>query len=151
MLNSISVKLSDLVWKLRHCLWTWRIKTLLCRFLVLLSLLRLPVWKQRKKEVWISKYVVVYIFTNFATYSAAAIWPHKVFFSVYSFLVVSRNFNYAINLSCNAIDFNFADSCLVLYFCVYFRELFHLTRDLSQAEKKINVVTSWVNAQNEWK
>ena len=111
LLNSISVKLSDLVWKLRHCLWTWRIKTLLCRFLVLLSLLRLPVWKQRKKEVWISKYVVVYIFTNFATYSAAAIWPHKVFFSVYSFLVVSRNFNYAINFSCNAVNFNFADSC----------------------------------------
>ena len=32
----------------------------------------------------------------------------------------------------------------VLYFCIGFWELFHLTRDLSQAEKKINVVTSWV-------
>ena len=31
----------------------------------------------------------------------------------------------------------------VLYFCIGFRELSHLTRDLSQAEKKINVVTSW--------
>ena len=31
----------------------------------------------------------------------------------------------------------------VLYFCVYFWELSHLTRDLSQAEKKINGVTSW--------
>ena len=30
----------------------------------------------------------------------------------------------------------------VLIFCVEFRELFHLIRDLSQAEKKINVVTS---------
>ena len=30
----------------------------------------------------------------------------------------------------------------VLIFCVEFRELSHLTRDLSQAEKKINVVTS---------
>ena len=128
LLNSISVKLSDLVWKLRHCLWTWRIKTLLCWFLVLLSLLRLPVWKQRKKGEKFelaSIQLYVYIFTNFATYSAAAIWTHKVFFSVYSFLVVSRNFNYAINLSCNAVDFNFADSCWVLYFCVDFRELSH--------------------------
>ncbi len=31
---------------------------------------------------------------------------------------------------------------LVLIFCVEFRELSHLTRDLSQAEKKITVVTS---------
>ena len=30
----------------------------------------------------------------------------------------------------------------VLIFCVEFRELSHLTRDLSQAEKKITVVTS---------
>ena len=30
----------------------------------------------------------------------------------------------------------------VLIFCVEFRELSHLTRDLSQAEKKTNVVTS---------
>ena len=29
---------------------------------------------------------------------------------------------------------------MVLIFCVEFRELSHLTRDLSQAEKKINVV-----------
>ena len=36
-----------------------------------------------------------------------------------------------------------------LIFCVEFRELSHLTRDLSQAEKKINVVTSQVNAQND--
>jgi hypothetical protein len=33
-------------------------------------------------------------------------------------------------------------SCQVLIFCVEFQELSHLTRDLSQAEKKINVVTS---------
>ena len=39
----------------------------------------------------------------------------------------------------------------VLYFCVGFRELSHLTRDISQAEKKVNVVTSWANAQNELK
>ena len=31
----------------------------------------------------------------------------------------------------------------VLIFCVEFRELSHLTRDLSQAEKKITVLTSW--------
>ena len=31
---------------------------------------------------------------------------------------------------------------MVLIFCVEFRELSHLTRDLSQAEKKITVVTS---------
>ena len=36
----------------------------------------------------------------------------------------------------------------VLIFCVEFRELSHLTRDLSQAEKKINV-TSGANAQND--
>ena len=34
-------------------------------------------------------------------------------------------------------------------FCVDFWELSHLTRDLSQAEKKRNVVTSWANAQND--
>ena len=33
----------------------------------------------------------------------------------------------------------------VLVFCVEFRELSHLTRDLSQAEKKITVVTRWQN------
>ena len=33
--------------------------------------------------------------------------------------------------------------------CVEFRELFHLTCDLSQAEKKINIVTSRENAQND--
>ena len=32
---------------------------------------------------------------------------------------------------------------MVLIFCVEFRELSHLTRDFSQAEKKITVVTSW--------
>ena len=37
----------------------------------------------------------------------------------------------------------------VLIFCVEFRELSHLTCDLSQAEKKINVVTSWANALND--
>ena len=37
----------------------------------------------------------------------------------------------------------------VLYFCIGFWELSHLTRDLSQTEKKINVVTSWANAQND--
>ena len=30
----------------------------------------------------------------------------------------------------------------VFYFCVGFREFSHLTHDLSQVEKKINVVTS---------
>ena len=37
----------------------------------------------------------------------------------------------------------------VLILCLEFRELSHLTRNLSQAEKKINVVTSWANAQND--
>ena len=37
----------------------------------------------------------------------------------------------------------------VLIFCVEFWELSHLIRDLSQAEKKMNVVTSWANAQND--
>ena len=37
----------------------------------------------------------------------------------------------------------------VLYICVGFWLLFNLTRDLSQAKKKINVVTSWANAQND--
>ena len=32
---------------------------------------------------------------------------------------------------------------MVLIFCVEFQELFHLTSDLCQAEKKITVVTSW--------
>ena len=36
----------------------------------------------------------------------------------------------------------------VLYICVSFCLLAHLTRDLSQAEKKINFVTSWANARN---
>ena len=35
----------------------------------------------------------------------------------------------------------------ILYICVNFWLLFNLTRDLSQAKKKINVVTSWANAQ----
>ena len=30
----------------------------------------------------------------------------------------------------------------ILYFCVGFRELSHLTRELSHAEKKITVITS---------
>ena len=33
----------------------------------------------------------------------------------------------------------------ILYFCIGFRELSHSTRDLFQAEKKINVVTSWAS------
>ena len=37
----------------------------------------------------------------------------------------------------------------VLIFCVEFREMSHLTRDLSQADKQINVVTSSANAQND--
>ena len=49
---------------------------------------------------------------------------------------------YAITLSRGAY-------ILVLIFCVEFRELYHLTHDLFQAEKKINVVTSWENAQND--
>ena len=32
---------------------------------------------------------------------------------------------------------------MVIIFCVEFRELSHLTYDLSQAEKKITAVTSW--------
>ena len=39
--------------------------------------------------------------------------------------------------------------CKVLILCVEFRELSHLTTDLSQAEKKINAVTSRANAQND--
>ena len=42
-----------------------------------------------------------------------------------------------------------SNSARVLIFCVEFRELSHLTRDLSQAEKEINFVTSWANAQND--
>ena len=37
----------------------------------------------------------------------------------------------------------------VLIFCVELRELSHLTHDLSQAEKKMNVVASSANAQND--
>ena len=37
----------------------------------------------------------------------------------------------------------------VLMFCVEFWELPHLTRDLSQAEKKTNIVTSLANAQRQ--
>ena len=37
----------------------------------------------------------------------------------------------------------------VLIFCVEFRELSQFTYDLSQAEKKINDVTSWTNPQND--
>ena len=37
----------------------------------------------------------------------------------------------------------------ILIFCVEFREFSHLTSDLSQAEKKINVVTSQANEQND--
>ena len=37
---------------------------------------------------------------------------------------------------------------MVLYFFVGFRKLSNLTGDLSQDEKKINVDTSWANAQN---
>ena len=37
----------------------------------------------------------------------------------------------------------------VLIFWVEFQELSHLTLDLSQAEKKINVVANWENVQNE--
>ena len=37
----------------------------------------------------------------------------------------------------------------ILIFCVEFQELSHLTRDLSKAEKKINVITSWANAQTD--
>ena len=37
---------------------------------------------------------------------------------------------------------------LVLYICVGFWLLAHLTRDLSQAEKKITVLTSWATDKN---
>ena len=37
----------------------------------------------------------------------------------------------------------FWDLPVVLIFCVEFQELSHLTRDLSQAEKKLTAVTSW--------
>ena len=37
----------------------------------------------------------------------------------------------------------------VIYIWVGFWLLAHFTRDLSQAEKKITVVTSWANAQND--
>ena len=38
---------------------------------------------------------------------------------------------------------------MVLIFCVEFWELFHLPLDLSQAEKKTNIVTSLANAQRQ--
>ena len=38
---------------------------------------------------------------------------------------------------------------MIFYFCVDFCELSNLTRDLFQAEKKIAVVTSQANAQND--
>ena len=38
---------------------------------------------------------------------------------------------------------------MVLIFCVEFRELSHLTRDLSLAEKKINVGASCANTRND--
>ena len=38
---------------------------------------------------------------------------------------------------------------MIPIFCVEFWELSHLTSDLSQAEKKINVVASWANAQTD--
>ena len=41
---------------------------------------------------------------------------------------------------------HFCHETLVLFFCVGFLELSHLTRDW--AEKKMNVDTSWANAQN---
>ena len=37
----------------------------------------------------------------------------------------------------------------IIGICVEFQELSYWTHDLSQAEKKINVVTSWANAQND--
>ena len=102
---------------------------------------------QKRREVWISKYIVVYIYSLILQRILLLQFGHIKFFSVYSFLVVSRNFNYAINLSCNAVDFNFADSCWFL--CVDFRELSHLTRDFSLVEKIINIVTSWSNAKSD--
>ena len=44
--------------------------------------------------------------------------------------------------SVNLLDTMRVICTLVLIFCVEFRELSHLTRDLSQAEKKIDFVTS---------
>ena len=38
---------------------------------------------------------------------------------------------------------------MVLIFCVEFWELFHLALDLSQAEKKTNIVTSLANVQKD--
>ena len=38
---------------------------------------------------------------------------------------------------------------IIPIFCVQFWELSHLTCDLSHAEKKINVVTSWANTQTD--
>ena len=46
-------------------------------------------------------------------------------------------------------SFFFSRSAKVLIFCVELWELSHLTRDIFQAEKKINVVTSQTNAQND--
>ena len=40
---------------------------------------------------------------------------------------------------------SFCGNSVVLYICVGFWLLAHLTRDLSQAEKKITVLTSWAN------
>ena len=45
-------------------------------------------------------------------------------------------------LTRKAFNWSYSSVAMVLIFCVVFRELSYLTSDLSQAEKKLNVVTS---------
>ena len=58
------------------------------------------------------------------------------------------NLSFVVDLQC----VNPCTRCLsiVLIFCVEFREFSYLKRDLSQAEKKINVVTSWHLFHSKW-
>ena len=50
--------------------------------------------------------------------------------------------NFYLQRKVKSVEQNSTVTARVLYFCVGFWELPYLTRDLAQAEKKINVVTS---------
>ena len=89
---------------------------------------------------------------------AQNVWPH----GAVSMAIVKSPFNVFVKMGFWAkiviplfpsmeigVNGSLGQTVQVLIFCVEFRELSHLTRDLSQAEKKINVVTSWANAQND--
>ena len=82
----------------------------------------------------------------------AVAWPH--FWSTVNIYTINTYFYLTCPATCWIVSSVAAsrllrDMIVVLLLCVEFRELSHLTSDLSQAEKKINVVTSWVNAQND--